>query len=166
MSQAEAQVVILMGSANDHDTIVSCSKALDNLGISHEAKVLSAHRTPGPLMAYLETLPAKGTQVIVAAAGMAAHLAGVVAAHSQLPVLGLPIAAGPLSGFDALLSTVQMPGGVPVASMGIGSAGAKNAAYMAARIIGLNDEKVRARLVEVVKGDANKVLSAELPTEY
>ena len=102
-----------MGSANDHDTIVSCRKALDNLGISHEAKVLSAHRTPGPLMAYLETLPAKGTQVIVAAAGMAAHLAGVVAAHSQLPVLGLPIAAGPLSPALTHFSTVQMPGGVP-----------------------------------------------------
>ena len=126
MSQAEAQVVILMGSANDHDTIVSCRKALDNLGISHEAKVLSAHRTPGPLMAYLETLPAKGTQVIVAAAGMAALTSQVLLLHTPNYQFGLPIAAGPLSGFDALLSTVQMPGGVPVASMGIGSAGAKN----------------------------------------
>ena len=165
MSQAEAQVVILMGSANDHDTIVSCRKALDNLGISHEAR-FSRHTAPGPLMAYLETLPAKGTQVIVAAAGMAAHLA-VLLLHTpscQFSAFQSQPVHFPAS--THFLSTVQMPGGVPVASMGIGSAGAKNAAYMAARIIGLNDEKVRARLVEVVKGDANKVLSAELPTEY
>lgn len=165
-SDAKILVTVLMGSASDHDTLVGCRKALDNLGIAHEAKVLSAHRTPGELMAYLDTLESRGCKIIIAAAGMAAHLGGVVAAHSRLPVLGVPISAGTLGGMDALLAISQMPGGVPVATMGIGKAGGKNAAYMAARMLALYEPSIKERMDSVLAADKEKVLKATLPTEY
>jgi len=155
-----------MGSASDAGHLASCRRALDALGIGHEAKVLSAHRTPAELIEYLGTLEEKGVQIVICAAGMAAHLGGVVAAHTTLPVFGVPIPAGTLAGVDALLATVQMPGGVPVATMGIGSAGGKNAAYMAARLLSLHDADIKANMHKVLEADRQKVLSATLPEEY
>src|SRR5687767_6578150 len=120
-------VTIIIGSANDAEAIAGARKTLSELGIAHEARVLSAHRTPSELLAYVADLEKRGVRVIIAGAGMAAHLAGVVAAHTALPVLGVPFASGTLQGFDALLSTSQMPPGVPVGCMGIGAPGATNA---------------------------------------
>lgn len=159
-------VTVLMGSANDHDILVSCRKALDSFGIAHEAKVLSAHRTPDELVQYLGTIEERGCKIIIAAAGMAAHLGGVVAAHSRLPVLGVPIAAGSLGGMDALLAISQMPGGVPVATMGIGKAGGKNAAYQCARMLAPFDADIKTRMEAVLAADKEKVMKATLPTEY
>ena len=159
-------VSLIMGSLSDHDALVKCRKTLDSLGISHEAKVLSAHRTPSELVNYVEGLETQGTQVVIAAAGMAAHLAGVVAAHSKLPILGIPMASGSLAGVDALLSVSQMPPGVPVGTLGIGSAGGVNAAYMAARIIALSNADVRTRMEEALEANRAKVLGAEAPKEY
>src|SRR5687768_14082446 len=135
----DIQVAILVGSQSDGDTIAAARTVLGELQIPHEARVLSAHRTPKELVEYVEALPSRGAKVIIAGAGMSAHLAGVVAAHTALPVLGVPIASGALQGVDALLSTSQMPPGVPVGCMGIGKAGATNAAYLAARILALSD---------------------------
>lgn len=156
-------VAVIVGSASDGDQIAGCRETLDRLGIPHEAQVLSAHRTPAELADYLSTLEERGVEIVVAAAGMAAHLAGVVAAHTTLPVLGVPMASGPLQGVDALLSTVQMPPGVPVATFGIGSAGARNAAYFAARILSARHPEIAERLAAVLAEDTQKVLEAELP---
>lgn len=156
-----AMVAVLMGSRSDLDQMAACRETLRRLEIPHETRILSAHRTPAELTAYLGDLEPRGVQVVVAAAGMAAHLAGVVAAHTTLPVLGVPMASGSLQGLDALLSTAQMPGGVPVATLGIGSHGGKNAAYLAARILALQDRAVRERLQAVVREDADKVLAAD-----
>ena len=159
-------VSILVGSASDADTIAGCRRALDDLGIAHEAKIYSAHRTPEELLVYLEKLPERGVEVIIAGAGMSAHLAGVVAAHTPLPVLGVPIASGALQGVDALLSTSQMPPGVPVGCMGIGKPGAKNAAFFAARILALHHKDIAERLQGAVKDMRDKVLATELPSNY
>ena len=159
-------VSILMGSTSDASVLAGCRKSLDRLKISHEAKVLSAHRTPHELVAYLESLESRGCQIIIAAAGMAAHLGGVVAAHSRLPVLGVPIPSGTLGGMDALLAISQMPGGVPVGTLGIGSAGGKNAAYMAARILALHSPEIKEQMEAVLAEDKAKVLNAKLPEEY
>jgi phosphoribosylaminoimidazole carboxylase PurE protein len=155
-----------MGSTSDADTMAAASKALREFGIENEARVLSAHRTPHELLQYIEELEARGVQIIIAGAGMAAHLAGVIAGHTTLPVLGVPLAAGQLQGLDALLATVQMPGGVPVATFGIGSAGAKNAAYFAARMLGMQNTEIRARMEEVLESNRQKVLTATLPEEF
>ena len=154
-----AQVAIMMGSASDIGTMKGCRAVLDELEVSHEVAILSAHRTPEEVARYVSGLRARGVKVVIAAAGMAAHLAGVVAAHTRLPVLGVPISAGTLGGVDALLSTVQMPPGVPVASLGVGSAGGKNAAQMAARIIATADEELWARLEKFSAAQRDKVLS-------
>lgn len=159
-------VSIIVGSASDADTIAGCRRVLDQLEIPHEARVLSAHRTPRDVVQYVEALEGRGIKVVIAGAGMAAHLAGVVAAHTRLPVLGVPIASGPLQGVDALLSTSQMPPGVPVATFGVGKAGAKNAAWFAARLLSLADAELADRLVRAIEGMRETVLSAELPTEY
>lgn len=118
-------VSILMGSSSDWEMMENCKQTLDDLGINNEMRVLSAHRTPEALMKYLKSSQGKGTQVFVAAAGMAAHLAGTIAAHTTKPVIGVPLAGPDLEGLDALLSTVQMPAGVPVATVALGKAGAK-----------------------------------------
>lgn len=159
-------VSILVGSSSDAEPIAACRRALDRFGIPHEAKVLSAHRVPRELVAYIETLEERGIKLVIAAAGMAAHLPGVIAGHTRLPVLGVPLAAGPLSGVDALLSVAQMPGGVPVACLGVGSSGCKNAAYLAARILALHDNGIRERLVAAMKEDSDKVLQSSLPDAY
>jgi 5-(carboxyamino)imidazole ribonucleotide mutase len=164
MTDADAPLVaILVGSASDAPQIEACRTALRRFGVPHEARVLSAHRTPEELIAYVSGLETRGVEVVVAAAGMAAHLAGVVAAHTRLPVLGVPMASGPLQGIDALLATVQMPPGVPVATLGSGSAGAANAGYLATRILAGRHPQIRERLDAVLAEDRDKVLQAELP---
>src|SRR5262245_52449142 len=135
------RVGILTGSPSDLEVVKKAKEVLDQLGIGSELKVLSAHRTPERVQRYVEQAPGRGIEVLIACAGMAAHLAGVVAAHSLLPVIGVPLASGALAGVDALLATVQMPPGIPVATVGID--GAKNAGYMAARIVALRDPAVR-----------------------
>jgi 5-(carboxyamino)imidazole ribonucleotide mutase len=138
------KVGILTGSPSDLEVVRKAQEQLQQLGIGCELKVLSAHRTPERVKAYVEGAPGRGIEVLIACAGMAAHLAGVVAAHTLLPVIGVPLASGALQGVDALLATVQMPPGIPVATVGID--GAKNAAYMAARILALRDPEIRKRL--------------------
>lgn len=132
-------VAILMGSDSDYNCM-SCSKTiLDKFSIASEVVVTSAHRTPEETRHYVQDAEQRGCELFIAGAGMAAHLAGAVAAHSTRPVLGVPINNGPLQGFDALLSTVQMPPGIPVGTLAIGAAGAKNAGYLAAQILALKD---------------------------
>ena len=139
---------IVMGSDSDLPIMQVCADQLKKFGIPYEMTVASAHRTPARAMEFAATAREKGFKVIIAAAGMAAHLAGVLAAHTTLPVIGVPIDASSLNGLDALLATVQMPPGVPVATMGIGKAGAKNAAILAAQIIGVSDEGIAGKLAE------------------
>jgi 5-(carboxyamino)imidazole ribonucleotide mutase len=143
-AKSPVRVGILTGSPSDLEVVRKAQEVLDQLGIGCEILVLSAHRTPERVKAYVEQAPGRGIQVLIACAGLAAHLAGVVAAHTMLPVIGVPLASGALQGVDALLSTVQMPPGIPVAAVGID--GAKNAAYLAARILALHDPGVRAAL--------------------
>lgn len=141
----------------------ACVKTLDELGISNEARVLSAHRTPDATTEFARDAARRGIRVIIAAAGGAAHLAGVIAAHTWLPVLGVPMQSQALHGLDSLLSTAQMPGGIPVGTLAIGSAGAKNAALLAAAILAVSDEKLRRRLEDFRKKQTDAVLSAKLP---
>jgi len=142
---------ILIGSESDMPVIEKCVEILKSFGVSHELYVASAHRSPERVRAVIEEADNKGAKLFIAAAGLAAHLAGTVAAHTEKPVIGVPIEAGPLKGMDALLSTVQMPGGVPVATMAIGSHGAKNAAYLAIRILSLGDDKLAGKYRKFVK---------------
>jgi 5-(carboxyamino)imidazole ribonucleotide mutase len=132
-----------MGSKSDWETLSHAADMLDQLGVPYEARVLSAHRTPDALLEYAASAEQRGLGAIIAGAGAAAHLAGVTAAKTVLPVLGVPIESGALKGLDALLSTVQMPGGVPVATFAIGKAGATNAALYAATILGAKEPKYR-----------------------
>lgn len=127
------------------------------LGIGFEIKITSAHRTPAATQQYISDAEARGCQVFIAGAGLAAHLAGATAAHTTKPVIGVPIDTGPLSGLDALLSTVQMPGGIPVATVAIGKAGAKNAAYLAAQILALADPALAQKIKEERQANADKV---------
>ena len=142
-------VSIVIGSESDLDLANKCADTLDSLSISNSIQVLSAHRTPGLLETHVRECESSGTKVFVAMAGLAAHLAGAVASKTVLPVIGVPGDGGPLSGMDALLSTVQMPKGIPVATVAIGSAGATNAAYLAAQILGVESDEVRNSLVKV-----------------
>lgn len=148
---SEAAVSIIMGSKSDDAHLESTCELLDTLGITWEKRVLSAHRQPGELLEYVRQADSGGTQVFITAAGLSAALPGVVAAHTLRPVIGIPVPGGPLKGIDALLSIVQMPGGIPVATVGVGSHGPKNAAILAAEIISLSDEGVLARLHEYRK---------------
>jgi phosphoribosylaminoimidazole carboxylase PurE protein len=140
------RVAILMGSDSDWEVMSSASKRLQSFGVAHEVKVTSAHRSPEETAQYAKRARASGLEVIIAAAGAAAHLAGVVAAHTTLPVIGVPLDATSLRGLDALLSTVQMPAGIPVATVGVGAA--DNAALLAARILAVNDSALAKRLDE------------------
>ena len=135
-----------MGSDSDWPKLEPCHQTLKGLGIDCEVRVLSAHRTPAALIEFVEEAPARGVRAFLCAAGGAAHLAGVVAAHTVLPVLGIPIDNPPLNGLDALLATVQMPGGIPVASVAVGGGGPANAALFAARILALGDAQLAKRL--------------------
>jgi 5-(carboxyamino)imidazole ribonucleotide mutase len=137
-------VGILVGSESDLPVMERCTKRLEDLGVDYELEVLSAHRNPEGVAAYVASAPGRGIKVFICAAGMAAHLAGAVAARTKLPVIGIPVAAGTLGGFDALLSTVQMPSGVPVATVAVN--GAANAAVLAAQILALSDAGLARRL--------------------
>ena len=139
-------VGIIMGSKSDWETMSHCAQMLEKLGVPHEVRVLSAHRTPDALLEYAASAEKRGLEVIIAAAGGAAHLAGVTAAKTILPVLGVPIESESLRGLDSLLSTVQMPGGVPVGTLAIGKPGAINAALLAAAILATGDEALAQRL--------------------
>lgn len=158
MAEAKPLVGVLMGSKSDWDVMKSVSETLKHFEIAHECRVLSAHRTPAATIEYVGAAESRGLEVIVAAAGGAAHLAGVVAAHTLLPVLGVPMESASLKGLDSLLSTVQMPGGVPVASMAIGKSGALNAGIFAAQILATGNPGLRRRLRHFKERMAAKVV--------
>ncbi len=151
------QVLIVMGSDSDMPVMEDAGKILKTLGISYEMVIASAHRTPERAIRLASEAEEKGVEVIIAGAGMAAHLAGVLAAHTIVPVIGVPIDSPPLNGLDSLLSTVQMPPGVPVATMAIGRAGAKNSAILSAQIIGRKDPEVTKRLKDYKKKIAEEI---------
>ncbi len=153
-------VGIIMGSISDREIMRETGLMLKALEVPFETTVLSAHRTPDETTAYASKAEQRGLRVLIAGAGGAAHLAGVVTSHTLLPVIGVPIDSGPLNGLDALLSTVQMPGGLPVATVSIGKAGAKNAAILAAEILATVDEELKARLVKYRESLANAVLES------
>jgi len=153
------QVLIIMGSDSDLPVMEGAEEMLRTLQIPYEITVASAHRTPDRAVKLASQAENKGIQAIIAGAGMAAHLAGVLAAHTIVPVIGVPINSSPLSGLDSLLSTVQMPPGIPVAAMAIGKAGAKNAAILSAQIIARSDLKVARRLKELRKKLSEEVIT-------
>ena len=154
------KVTIIMGSISDRETMEKAAGILDELGISYEMKVLSAHRTPDLLFEYVAQVEEKGFKVIIAGAGGAAHLPGMIASKTLLPVIGVPIETKVLGGLDSLLSIVQMPVGVPVATMGIGNA--KNAALMAARILAINNLELRKKLENYRENMAEKIKNIKL----
>jgi len=166
MAESESSsslVAIIMGSKSDWETMRHVGETLDGLGVPNESHVLSAHRTPDATADFARKAADRGIRVIVAGAGGAAHLAGVIAAYTWLPVLGVPIQSQALHGLDSLLSIAQMPGGIPVGTLAIGSAGAKNAALLAASIIGLSDETVREKLQAFRKNQSDTVLAQRVP---
>ena len=151
-------VGLIMGSKSDWDTMERCAEMLMKLEIRHEARVVSAHRTPDWMVEYAKSAEGRGLEVIIAAAGGAAHLPGMVSAHTMLPVLGVPIKSSVLNGIDSLLSIVQMPAGVPVGTLAIGPAGATNAALLAASILGGKHPEIRERLAAWRKAQTDAVL--------
>ena len=157
-------VGIVMGSTSDWETMKAAAKVLEEFGVPYEAKAMSAHRTPKAVAEWTEGAAAKGMKAIIAAAGGAAHLAGVVAAHTTLPVLGVPMPSKHLQGLDSLLSTVQMPKGIPVATFAIGAAGAANAALFAVAMLANDDPALRARLdaYRARQTEAARAMTAEL----
>lgn len=148
MTTGTPRVGIIMGSQSDWETMRNATEALDKLGVAHDVRIVSAHRTPKRLVEYAESARENGLRVIIAGAGGAAHLPGMVASMTSLPVFGVPIQSKALSGMDSLLSIVQMPAGVPVGTLAIGRAGAVNAALLAASVVALDDDAVRAALDE------------------
>ena len=156
-----SKVAIIMGSDSDWPVLQKAAETLRAFDVAFEARVMSAHRTPDRAAEFSKNAEANGLRVIIAAAGMAAHLAGVLAAHTVLPVIGVPMPSGDLKGMDALLSTVQMPGGIPVATVAIGSAGATNAALLAVQILALSDPTLRVKLYKHKKSMAEKVEKAD-----
>lgn len=154
-------VALLMGSDSDYPRLEACVTTLRKLDISVEARVLSAHRTPKQVVEYVESAPQRGIRVFLCAAGGAAHLAGVVAAHTDLPVIGIPMDNPPLGGLDALLATVQMPGGIPVASVAVGGGGPMNAALFAARILALQDPGLAKRYAAFREEQTKKVAAKD-----
>lgn len=162
---AERQVQILMGSDSDAPTMQQTVNVLRDLGVTCDMTVASAHRSPERVLRLVKEAPSQGVKVFVVGAGAAAHLAGVVAAHSTLPVIGVPIDSSPLQGWDALLATVQMPPGVPVATVSVGRAGATNAGVLAAQILALADPSVAQALSNYKSGLADKVERAAAKVE-
>ena len=163
MAKSKSLVAVIMGSKSHWETMRHCVDTLNELGIANEHCVLSAHRTPDATAEFAREAADRGLQVIITGAGSAAHLAGVVAGLTHLPVLGVPIPSSTLQGLDSLLSIAQMPGGIPVGTLAIGSAGAKNAALLAAAILALSDEKIRNSLQVFRKKQTDSVLAARLP---
>ncbi|RTG97086.1 5-(carboxyamino)imidazole ribonucleotide mutase [Thermus scotoductus] len=158
-------VGVIMGSKSDWETLRHAAETLEALGIPHEVRVISAHRTPDLMAEYAKTAKERGLLVIIAGAGGAAHLPGMTAAHTPLPVLGVPVESQALKGLDSLLSIVQMPAGVPVGTLAIGKAGAVNAALLAASIVGLSHPEVMERLVAYRKAQTEAVLAHPDPRE-
>ena len=158
---AACSVGVVMGSDSDLPVMQRCLEALESFGIGYEVRIISAHRTPEIAHQYATTAAARGLKVLIAAAGMSAALGGVLAAGTTLPVIGVPMASGPLAGMDAALSTMQMPTGVPVACMAIDKAGAANAGIFAAQILAVADKSIVAKLVEFKKDQARKVVEKD-----
>ena len=152
MSNENPLVGVVMGSTSDADVMEGCTEVLKQLMVPHEVRVISAHRTPERTRQYAESAAERGLEVIIAGAGWAAHLAGFMAAHTSLPVIGIPIDSSPLQGMDALLSTVQMPPGIPVATVALGKGGAKNAAVLAAQILALKYAPIAEKLKSYREG--------------
>lgn len=164
MTSSPALIGICMGSQSDWPTMKHAADILDSLGIAYETKITSAHRTPQRMADYASSARGRGIQVIIAGAGGAAHLPGMIAAHTTLPVLGVPVESKALQGMDSLLSIVQMPGGIPVGTLAIGKAGATNAGLMAASILSLNDQALAERLAAWRAAQTESV--AETPKDY
>ncbi len=158
-----ASVGLIMGSLSDWELMRYCAQKLEELGVDYEKKIVSAHRTPNLLAEYASSASDRGLQVIIAGAGGAAHLPGMTAAFTHLPVIGVPMMGWSVNGLDSLLSIVNMPGGVPVMTMSIGKAGAINAALSAASILSLQDEALRERLIRFRQKQTETVLETELP---
>ena len=158
-----ALVAVVMGSASDWETMRHATELLAELGVPHEHRVISAHRTPELMAEFAKTAADRGLRVIIAGAGGAAHLPGMIAAHTWLPVLGVPVQSKALHGLDSLLSIAQMPAGVPVGTLAIGTPGARNAAVLAASIVALSDEKIRAKLEAFRKRQTDAVLAQRVP---
>ena len=162
-TESNPLVIVIMGSKSDWEVMKNSADTLAEFGVPHECRVMSAHRTPGLVTEFVSTAEKRGVEVVIAAAGGAAHLAGVAAAHTLLPVLGVPMETKSLGGLDSLLSTVQMPGGIPVGTLAIGSAGAKNAALLAIAILANARPELREKLKAFRKKQADKVLAEKLP---
>jgi 5-(carboxyamino)imidazole ribonucleotide mutase len=160
-----AQIGVVMGSRSDWETMQHAADTLTQLGIAHEVRVVSAHRTPDLLFEYAETASKRGLRAIIAGAGGAAHLPGMLAAKTAVPVLGVPVQSHALNGLDSLLSIVQMPAGVPVATFAIGKAGAVNAALFAAALLGATDDKVERKLAAYRAAQTRQVLAKPDPTK-
>ena len=158
-----ALVGVIMGSKSDWPTMKNATEILEELGVSYEVKVVSAHRTPDLMFEYAETAEARGLKVIIAGAGGSAHLPGMVASKTVVPVLGVPVQSKALSGQDSLLSIVQMPGGIPVGTLAIGNSGAKNAGILAAQIIGNHDQTVRDRVCKFRSDQTQNILNNPNP---
>ena len=163
MASAVPLVAVIMGSKSDWETMRQADEVLAQFGVPHECRVLSAHRTPAETAEYVSGAEGRGMEVIIAAAGGAAHLAGVCAAHTVLPVLGVPMESAALKGLDSLLSTVQMPAGIPVGTLGIGGAGARNAALLAVAMLANSRPELREKLRQFRKEQSQKVLRETLP---
>jgi 5-(carboxyamino)imidazole ribonucleotide mutase len=161
--QKSSLVAVIMGSASDWETMRHCVELLDQMGVPNESHVLSAHRTPDATADFARKAADRGLRVIIAGAGGAAHLAGVIAAYTWLPVLGIPIQSKALHGLDSLLSIAQMPGGIPVGALAIGDAGAKNAGLLAVAILALSDESIRKNLEAFRTKQTESVLAARVP---
>jgi len=156
-------VAVIMGSKSDWETMKHAVEMLERFGVPHEKRVVSAHRTPDLMAEFAKAAAGRGVQVVIAGAGGAAHLPGMVAAHTHLPVFGVPVQSKALSGLDSLLSIAQMPGGIPVGTLAIGEAGAKNAGLLAVSVIALHDAKVRKALIAFRKKQTDDVLGQTLP---
>jgi 5-(carboxyamino)imidazole ribonucleotide mutase len=163
MSETKALVSVIMGSKSDWETMKQSSDALAEFGVAHDTRVMSAHRTPEVVAGFASSAEQEGLEVIIAGAGGAAHLAGVIAAHTTLPVLGVPIESRALKGLDSLLSTVQMPGGIPVGTLAIGAAGARNAGLLAVAILANSRPGLREKLHRFREAQAAKVLADTVP---
>lgn len=161
MSNSNVQVAIIMGSDSDLPVVEASFAVLDDFGVNYTKNVMSAHRTPHDVMKLIKDSEDNGCQVFIAAAGMAAHLAGTVAAHSSKPVIGIPIESGGMGGIDALLSTAMMPPGVPVATVAVGKSGAKNSAILAVQILATSDEDLSAKLREFKENMRKEVLEKD-----
>lgn len=161
MAKQAVRVGVVMGSDSDLETMRRCLKQLEEFGIAYEVRILSAHRTPEAVHDYAATAARRGRKVLIAAAGMSAALAGVMASRTTLPVIGVPMDGGPWHGVDAALSTLQMPAGVPVAAMAVGAAGATNAAVFAAQILALSDPALARKLADFKEEQARKILKKD-----